>query len=70
MKIKTNLSGIVSAASSGGGGGGGSRPQIGKVFGVITTKNTPTKALFEKVCYPGNHIIIGSILYTLGHANV
>jgi hypothetical protein len=48
MKIKTNLSGIVSAASSGGGGGGGSRPQIGKVFGVITTKNTPTKALFEK----------------------
>jgi hypothetical protein len=48
MKIKTNLSGIVSAASSNGGGGGGSRPQIGKVFGVITTKNTPTKALFEK----------------------
>jgi len=48
MKIKTNLSGIVSAASSNGGGGGGSRPQIGKVFGVITTKNTPNKALFEK----------------------
>jgi len=48
MKTKTNLSGIVSATSNGGGGGGGSRPQIGKVFGVITTKNTPTKALFEK----------------------
>jgi hypothetical protein len=48
VKIKTNLSGIVSAASKGGGGGGGGfKPQIGKVFGVITTLNTPTKELFE-----------------------
>ena len=49
MKIKTNLSGIVTAASNtGGGGGGGAKPQIGKVFGAITTLNTPTKELFEK----------------------
>jgi hypothetical protein len=48
MKIKTNLSSIVSSANKNSGGGGGSRPQIGKVFGVITTKDTPTKELFEK----------------------
>jgi len=47
MKIKTNLSSIVSSTSGGGGGGGSARPQMGKVFGVITTLNTPTKALFE-----------------------
>ena len=47
MKIKTNLSSIVSSASNKGGGGGSFKPQIGKVFGIITTLNTPTKELFE-----------------------
>ncbi len=47
MKIKTNLGSIISSTSGGGGGGGATKPQIGKVFGVITTLNTPTKALFE-----------------------
>jgi len=35
-------------------------PQIGKVFGVITTENTPTKELFEKY---GGYNAIGTILY-------
>jgi hypothetical protein len=60
MKIKTNLSGIVSAATNKGGSSGVFNSQIGKVFGVITTKNTPTKELFEK---NGGAISIGTVFY-------
>jgi len=61
MKIKTNLSSIVSSASSKkGSGGGGTRAQIGKVYGVVTTKNTPTKELFEA---NGGFNSVGTIFY-------
>jgi hypothetical protein len=61
VKTKTNISNIVSSASSKKGSGGGStRAQIGKVYGVITTKNTPTKELFEA---NGGFNAIGTIFY-------
>jgi len=49
MIIKTGLStfssGISNASATS--GNNNNKPQIGKVFGVITTENTPTKALFD-----------------------
>ena len=60
MKTKTNLGGIVSAASNKGGSAGSFIPQIGKVFGVTTTKDTPTKELFEK---NGGNASIGTVFY-------
>jgi len=59
MRIRENLStfsaGISKFVSS-----PNIAPQIGKVFGVITTENTPTKELFEKY---GGYNAIGTILY-------
>ena len=59
MRIRENLGGLVAATSR------SSIPptikaQIGKVFGVITTKNTPTKELFEKY---GGFSGVGTIFY-------
>jgi hypothetical protein len=45
MVTKTGLSSLIS--NNGGGGGGNINSQIGKVYGIITTENTPTKELFE-----------------------
>jgi hypothetical protein len=59
MRIRENLSGLVS-------NNGkatiipNQQPQIGKVFGVITTKDTPTKELFEKY---GGYEGAGTIFY-------
>ena len=59
MRIRENLSPIVSALSN-----NNSRVsvknQVGKVYGVVTTKNTPTKEMFEKV---GGYNGIGTIFY-------
>jgi hypothetical protein len=59
MRIRENLSPIVSALSN-----NNSRvnvkTQVGKVYGVITTENTPTKEMFEKV---GGYNSIGTIFY-------
>ena len=59
IKIKENLGRLVSSS------GKATYtpvppPQVGKVFGVITTKNTPTKELFEKY---GGYNGIGTIFY-------
>jgi hypothetical protein len=59
MRIRENLSPIVSALSN-----NNSRVsvkiQVGKVYGVITTENTPTKETFEKL---GGYNSIGTIFY-------
>jgi hypothetical protein len=59
MRIRENLSPIVSALSN-----NNSRVsvkiQVGKVYGVITTENTPTKEMFEKL---GGYNSIGTIFY-------
>jgi len=59
MKIRENLGGFkasqgkrISVPAN--------KPQIGKVFGVITTKNTPNKALFEA---NGGFKGIGTVFY-------
>ena len=59
MRTRENLSGIVSSI-----GKNNSSPiqtsQIGKVYGVITTENTPTKELFNKY---GGYNGIGTVFY-------
>jgi hypothetical protein len=59
MRVRENLSGIVSSI-----GKNRNNPsinsQIGKVFGVITTENTPTKELFDA---NGGYNGIGTIFY-------
>jgi hypothetical protein len=59
MRIRENLGGLV-AATSRAPISPTIKPQIGKVFGIITTKNTPTKELFEK---HGGFSSIGTIFY-------
>jgi hypothetical protein len=59
MRIRENLGGLV-AATSKSPVISNTKPQIGKVFGVITTKDTPTKELFEK---HGGFSGIGTIFY-------
>ena len=59
MRIRENLSGIV-ASTSRGIVIPPSKPQIGKVFGVITTKNTPNESLFKN---NGGFNGIGTIFY-------
>jgi len=61
MRVKTNLSGLVSATSKKRpGSGGGSSIKIGKVYGIITTPNTPTKELYEA---NGGAASIGAVFY-------
>jgi len=59
MRVRENLSSIVSSI-----GKKGSTPsfnsQIGKVYGIITTENTPTKELFNA---NGGYNGIGTIFY-------
>lgn len=59
MRTRENLSGIISSI-----GKNNYTPiqtsQIGKVYGIITTENTPTKELFEKY---GGFSGIGTIFY-------
>lgn len=60
MRIRENLSGIIASINK----EVYTNPdqtQIGKVFGVVTTENTPTKELFEKA---GGWNGIGTIFYT------
>jgi hypothetical protein len=59
MRVKENLSSVVSSigknnfAST-------KKAQVGRVYGVVTTENTPTKEMFEKV---GGYSGIGTIFY-------
>jgi len=59
VRIRSNLGGLA-AATSKQLAEKKNKPQIGKVFGVITTENTPTKELFEKY---GKYSGIGTIFY-------
>lgn len=59
MRVKENLSSVLIPI----GKNNFSPPtknQVGRVYGVVTTENTPTKAMFEKV---GGFSGIGSIFY-------
>jgi hypothetical protein len=47
FKIKTGLGGLVSRSDKKRPSSPPSKPKIGKVYGIITTENTPTKELFE-----------------------
>jgi len=60
MKIKTNLSGLVSTNGRRTQSSPSSNAQIGKVYGIITTENTPNKELFIKF---GGFNSVGTIFY-------
>jgi hypothetical protein len=59
MRVKENLSSVVSSI-----GKNNSqvpkKSQVGKVYGVVTTENTPTAAMFKKA---GGFNGIGSVFY-------
>jgi hypothetical protein len=59
MRIRENLGGIL-ASNNKGIIIPTFKPQIGKVYGIITTENTPTKELFDKY---GGWSGIGTIFY-------
>jgi hypothetical protein len=59
MRIKENLGGIISSINKNS-SPPSSTPSVGKVFGIITTENTPTKELFEKA---GGWNGIGTVFY-------
>jgi len=59
MRVRTNLSSVVASV----GKGKTSPPrkaQVGRVYGVVTTENTPTAAMFKKA---GGFNGIGSVFY-------
>jgi len=60
MKIKENLSYITSTSGKKITSAPPVTSQIGKVFGIVTTENTPTKELFQKA---GGWKGIGTIFY-------
>ena len=59
MRVRTNLSSVVASV-----GKGKATPprkaQVGRVYGVVTTENTPTAAMFRKA---GGFNGIGSVFY-------
>lgn len=59
MRIRENLGGILSSINSST-SSPKNKEQIGKVFGVITTKDTPTKELFER---SGGWDGVGTVFY-------
>jgi hypothetical protein len=59
MIVRENLSSIVSSVGKKS-TGSNKKIQVGKVYGVVTTENTPTKEMFEKV---GGFGGIGTIFY-------
>jgi len=59
MRIRENLSPIVSSLSNSN-TKVNVKTQVGKVYGVVTVENTPTKEMFEKV---GGYNAIGTIFY-------
>jgi hypothetical protein len=61
--LKTNLSSYNTALSAAAGVAGPSlKPQIGKVYGAVTTLDTPTKELFQQA---GGWDGIGIIYYRI-----
>lgn len=60
FKIKENLSPLVSSISRKNNFKLNNKVQVGKIYGVVTTKDTPTKKQFERV---GRFNGIGTIFY-------
>lgn len=60
FKIKENLSPIVSAVSRKNNFTSNNKIQVGRVYGVVTTKDTPTPQMFKKV---GGFSGLGSVFY-------
>ena len=61
FKIKTNIGGTIASSTRKPSFSNASfKPQMGKVYGVIITENTPTKELFEK---QGRLAAMGTIFY-------
>jgi len=60
MRVRENLSGIVSSSSNKNQSPSPIRPKIGKVYGVVMNENTPSKELFERAGGWGG---IGSVYY-------
>jgi hypothetical protein len=60
MRIRTNLSNVLATNGRKTISSPSTKIQIGKVYGIITTENTPTKELFEKY---GGWGAIGTIFY-------
>jgi hypothetical protein len=60
FKIKENLSPIVSAVSRKNNFRSNNKTQVGRVYGVVTTKDTPTKKQFERA---GGFNGVGTIFY-------
>ena len=59
MRVKENLSSVVSSIGKNN-FSPAKKAQVGRVYGVVTTENTPTKEMFEKV---GGYSGIGTIFY-------
>ncbi len=59
MKVRENLSSVVSSIGKNN-FTPSTKAQVGRVYGIVTTQDTPTKAMFEKV---GGFNGIGSIFY-------
>ena len=59
MRVKENLSSVVSSIGKNN-FSPARKAQVGRVYGVVTTENTPTKEMFEKV---GGYSGIGTIFY-------
>jgi hypothetical protein len=59
IRIKNNISSIVTTVGKGG-VSSSKRAQVGRVYGVVTTENTPTPAMFLKA---GGWNGIGTIFY-------
>ena len=59
MRVKDNLSSIISSIGKNS-FSPAKKAQVGRVYGVVTTENTPTKEMFEKV---GGYSGIGTIFY-------
>lgn len=60
MRIRENLGGFLAATNNRNTSTSSNNVQIGKVYGIITTENTPTKELFDK---NGGWSGIGTIFY-------
>ena len=59
MRVKENLSSVVASIGKNN-ASPTKKAQVGRVYGVVTTENTPTKDMFEKV---GGYSGIGTIFY-------
>ena len=60
MRVRENLSSVVSSIGKKNQTSFPQKTQVGRVYGIVTTENTPTKEMFEKV---GGYNGIGTVFY-------